>query len=38
MIEFGNQEVKGQGHVWPKLDLTARQKCHSRPIWSSSFL
>ena len=30
-INFGNQEVKGQGHKSPKLDLEGWRRHHSRP-------
>jgi len=31
-INFGDQEIKGQGHRRPKLDLEAWRRHHSEPL------
>jgi len=33
MINFNDQEVKGQGHTRPEIDLDAWQRRQSRPRW-----
>jgi len=30
---LGGQEVKGQGHAWPELDLEAWRRHHSGAHW-----
>jgi len=32
-VNIVNQEVKGQGHTTPKIDLEALRGYHSRPPW-----
>jgi len=36
-INFGGQEVKGQGYTTPKLDLETWRRHHSWPVRSSRF-
>jgi len=36
MTYFAGQEVKGQGHTRPKLDLEGWSRRHSQPTWVES--
>jgi len=37
MVNVWSQEIKGQSHMTPKLDLETWRRHHSRPLRSSRF-